>query len=345
MSDSSVEDERWLVDPKVARPAFWIVHAMGILQFMAAGALLIYGVSVAEWVFAGIVSLSAILFLVVASLLGARKGGVMVMGRDGAVRVFGRSAADFLEIPGEEIAGLRVIRRREFWGRESEPVFVCSVELARTSGTTLLLLDLPHMEAAEDAALTFREVTGWDILTEPVLPAAEAAAPITTGINVTPRTGDAEVTLRPGTRYALSVVTLVLALFSLVTGVLLLLAVESTGVAGFLFGPFLGALGVCCLLLWLFHAFGGQRVDLKNGRAWVYFYLGGWRLGRSDIGWSASEGRARLRTRGAMGFALELISEGRIVSLGPGCTRGAAVDPGALVALGDHLLTRRTQAP
>jgi hypothetical protein len=343
MTDSA-ETERWLVDPKVTRPAYWIVHAMGILQFMAAGALLIYGVSMAEWVFAGVISLSATLFLVVAGLLGAQKGGVMVMGRGGAVRIFGRSATDFLEIPAGEIAGLRVIRRREFWGREAEPNFVCSVELARTSGTTLLLLELSNMEAAEDVALTFREVTGWDILTEPAVAEGQMAAPKTTGISVLERSGDVEVTFRPGGRYALSAVTLALSIFSVVTGVLLLLAVESTGVAGFLFGPFLGALGVCCLLLWLFHALGGQRLDLKGGRAWVYFYLGGWRLGRTDVDWSVAESRTRLRTRGAMGFALELVSAGRIVSLAPGCTRGAAVEPAALVALGDHLLARRSQA-
>ncbi len=333
-------NDRWLVDPKVTRPAFWIVHAIGVLQLIGVGALLIYGSSVAEWVFAGIVLLSALLFLAVAGILGARKGGVMFLGAEGGVRMFGRSAADHLEVPAEEIAGLRVIRRQEFWGRETEPVFVCSVELARKSGTTLLLLELPNMEAAEDVALTFREVTNWDILTVPA-DAVRAEAPRAAGISLVRRSGDVEVTLRPGTRYALSLVTMALAGFSAVTGILMLAAVESTGVAGFLFGPFLGALGVCCLLLWLFHAFGGQRLDLKNGRAWVFFFLGGWRLGRSDIGWKAPDSRARLRTRGALGFSLEIVSEGRIVTLGPGCTNGAAVEPHALVGLGDHLLSLR----
>ncbi len=333
--------DRWLVDPKVAKAVFWMVHAMGILQFIGTGALLLYGESLAEFAMACILALSGLLFLAVAGILGARKGGVMVCGGGGAVRVFGRSAADYLEIPGADIVGLRVIRRQEFWGREAAAVFVCSVELARKSGTTLLLLEFPNMEAAEEAALTYREVTGWDILTEPVPPAGRCAPPKGTGVTVTQRADAIEVKLCPGMRYALSLVTVALASFSAVTGGLMLLAVESTGVAGFLFGPFLGALGVCCLLLWLFHVLGGQSLDLKNGRAWVHFYLAGWRLGRSDIGWAAPLSRARLRTRGALGFALELVNDGRIISLGPGSTRGAGVDPEALVGLGDYLLANR----
>lgn len=332
------ETDRWLVDPKVTRVAFWMVHALGVLQFIGAGALLLYGASLAEWALAGILALGGLLFLAVAGILGARKGGVLFRGEGGAVRVFGRSAADLLEIPATEIVGLRVIRRQEFWGREASPVFVCSVELARKSGTTLLLLEFPDMEAAEDAALTFREVTGWDILTEPVPPLQRSAPPAASGVEVAQRSGGIAVTLRPGVRYALSLVTVSLAAFSVVTGGLMLLAVESTGVAGFLFGPFLGALGVCCMLLWLFHVLGGQRLELKSGRAWVYLFLAKWRPGRSDMGWVAGKSRARLRTRGALGFSLELVSGGHILSVGPGCTCGSAVGPDALVGLGDYLL-------
>lgn len=337
----AVGTSRWLVDPKVARLAFWTVHAVGVLQFLAAGALLLYGESGAEWAFAGIIALSGLLSLAVAGVLGSRKGGILALGKGGAVRVFGRSATDVLEIPAADIVGLRVIRRQEFWGRNAEPVFVCSVELARTNGTTVLLLEFPNLEAAEEAVLTFREVTGWDILTEPGQPVARTAAPRTAGISLVQRSGTAEVILRPGMGYALSLVTLALAVFTTITGVLMLLAVESTGVAGFLFGPFLGALGICCLLLWFFHAFGGQRLDVTEGRIWAWLFLGGWRLGRTDLTWKDPDSRARLRTRGALGFSLELVSKDRIVPVGAGCTRSSAVEPEALMCLGDHLLSRR----
>jgi hypothetical protein len=332
----------WLVDPKESRLGYWLIHAMGALQLFGAGALLLQGQTVAGWSFAAVLLLSGALFLVVAGTLGARKGGIQWLPGSGNVRVFGRNAADVLELPAGELAGLRVVRRQEYWGRSEEPVFVCSVELERVRGTSLLLLEFPNLEDAQDAAHTFRGATGWKLLgEEDAVEAQECAAPRSSrGLTVTPEGGMTRLRLHPGMRYALSSPTVTLGLFSLVTGVLLLLGVEATGVLGFLFGPFLGALGLACIVWWSLNALGGQHLLVAAGTVGHGFRLGAWRLGQGELPWKGGEARTRLRTRAALGFSLELVAGNRIVAVGSGATRKAALEPHQLVAVGDWLHTQ-----
>ncbi len=343
MARGRAEELTWLVDPKEARMAYWMVHAMGAVQLLGAGALVIYGGSIGELVLSGLLLLSGILFVAVAGILGAPRGGAAFCPHNGALRVMGRSASDVLEIPSSEILGLRVIRRQEFWGRESEPVFVCSVEVGCRSGVSILLLELSNLEDAQDVALTFREVSGWDILTESEDGSAGAKQPLS-GPGVVEAVSGAGVVWRvqPGVRYALSLVTVSLGLLSLVTGILLLAAVEATGVAGFLFGPFLGALGICCGLLWLFHVVGAQKLEVIHGQAVFAWGLGGLTLGRVELRWNR-KGRVRLKTRGALGFVLELVHENRMVTVGAGSTCGSAVPPEALLRLASRLLAERAE--
>jgi hypothetical protein len=326
----SREEGIWLVDAKRSAAGYWLVYGLGILQLFGAGTLVLHGGSLAGYVLGAIVGLSALLFLSVARTLGAGKGGVAFMPQGRKLVMYGTSETDTLDIPAPDGSGFVVRRRKEFWGREAEPRLISSVEFV-SGGISYLLFEPRTLEDAEEAALTFRTATGFPILTEDGRKTNEGR-----GDEQQPVAGmDApESFLLPrGTTHALWGPTLLLALFALVTGGLLLATVKSTGVVGFLFGPFLAAVGASCLALWVVRSFGVEKLTLFDDGVELQLALGGKRLMRQTLTVEGPGAYARLRTKGAMGFRLEFVAGTQVLTAGTGSSHRGALKPRRLVEI------------
>jgi hypothetical protein len=332
----------WLVDSKRSATGSWAIHAAGILQFIGAVAMVYDNPAPVEFAFAAILALSGTLFLQVAAMLGAEKGGVRLRGEK--VELFGCSTRDSLTLPKNNITGIHVVRRKEFWGKDSEPTFTSSIEAARHSGTTLLLLEMLSLDNANEAALTFRQVTGWPIQQkEWQAPEQHKALPNLPGIQTVSGDFQTVVTLQLGPRYALGPLTFTLALFAMVTGVLLLLGMEATGILGAMFGPFMAALGVCCMGLFVFRAFGAENLTLSPGALNHSIRLGPWTFGNKELVTKNLAVRPRVRSRGPLGFSLELMAGDQILPVGTGINRHCRVKPESLLQLGDYIAWKATK--
>jgi len=335
----------WLVDPKRSPVGYWFVYTCGILQFFAAGALVFSGRGATELALAGVLVLSAALFVSVAGLLGARKGGACFEPSRQEIVLFGRNENDRVAFPLAGLTGLKVVRREEYWGRSQEPVFVCSVELATSEGLSVLLLETPTLDDAHEAALMFRQATRLDVLGDP---APQTSDPPSQPIGIENRPDFARgfvgagkskiedpLALRTGPRWALSSTLLLLALFCLVSGVLLLAGLRETGVLGFLFGPVAVTLGVLLLALWLYKALGAQHVLVSPGSLEHTYHMGPLSWGRRTLSFDkgSPSPTVRLRSRGSQGFSLEVISGGEVAVIGSGATTSSRLTPRRLLEL------------
>lgn len=324
-------DERiWLVDSKRSAAGYWLVYGLGILQLFGAGALVFQG-GQAGYALALILGLSAALFLCVARTMGAGKGGVAYLPSGNKLVMYGTGGDDTLDIPVLEGDGFAVRRRKEFWGREAEPVLVSSVEFV-SGGVSYLLFEPRTLDDALEAALTFRTATGL-----PMLPdddeVAEGDARGAKKKRGAGRNAPESFLLRRGPTHALWGPTLLLALFSLTTGGLLLASVKSTGVVGFLFGPFLAAVGACCLALWVVRSFGIEKLTLFDDGIEQQVALGSRRIMRRTLTPEAPGAYARVRTQGALGFRLEFVAGSQVLVAGTGSSRRGALKPRRLVEI------------
>jgi hypothetical protein len=337
----------WLIDPKRSAFGYWFVYGAGILQVFGAMALSWYGSSLVEWAFAAILLCSALLFLAVAKILGARKGGVALEpGRD-SVCVFGRDAGDGLRFPLSEVTGILVRRRMESWAKLPEPVLVSSVELAVGEGLSVLLFEASTLDQAQEAALAVRQVLKKPILQIEGTPAASDRS----GGRGTPmaalrsrKEGDATILeFGTGMRWAFSAAAALLTLFCVLTAVLLLAGLRTTGVIGFLFGPFAGMFGLVLLALWLFKWLGSERLRIRPGSIEQSFVFLGRAWGTQRLEWGPDGGiQARIRSRAALGLSLELLSGGKALAVATGSTRGCSCPPSVLPTLARQVLAATT---
>lgn len=327
----------WLIDPKQSRFGYWFVYACGVLQLFGAGTIVYHGQTLQEVGLASCLGLCALLFLSVARALGSRKGGVACL-PDGSVELYGRNERDRLTVPGSRLAGVLVKRREEYWGGQDSQVLVWSVSLPTIDGTSLFLLEPQSGDDASEVGLMLRQVLKVPVLSE--LPELKGEAPAVLGLQGRREGGKVSWILSAGMNWAFSPQVMLLALFSLLSGGLLLVGVEATGVAGFLFGPVFCALGLCLVFLWLVRSFGGDVLILDGKRLEHYTFLGPYSWGRKSVDWTGADFQARVKTRGSQGFALELVCGNRIVVLGAGSTTGSRVGPADLVELGNYLQHR-----
>ena len=330
----------WLIDPKQSRFGYWFIYGCGVLQIFAAVALVTTGQAATEYALAAVITFSALLFLSVARIVGARKGGIAFFAGDDVVAAFGTGEKDRTDFPKAGFRGVALERRREQWGKSEDPVFVWSVHLPTSAGVSLLLLELPATESANEAALAMRHALKLPILKDGDCrsrpqPDGRLAAQ---GLDVKPGVEEV-IEFSQGAHWSLSMPVLLLALFSLVSGSLLLAGVAVTGVVGFLFGPILACLGLLLLGLWAFKALGTEKLVLAGEELRHSFRLSKFSWGARSL--SADEPvSARLRTRGGLGFSLEVVAGGRMLIVGSGSTAASRTPPAALVQLGHHIACR-----
>jgi len=331
------------MDPKQAKFGYWFVYAAGAIQLIGTAALFVYGTSVVESCIAVMLALSGLLFLAVARVLGAKKGAVTYYPATEQVVVTGKDGNDTAAFSMADLVGILVRRRKEFWGKSAEPVLVSSVELATRQGLSLFLLETPTLEEAEEAALYIRQAVKLPVVHDDDLqtgPGQDAARPSPPqGFRVRKLGRSVEMHYGTGTRWALSVPIAITALFCLASSALLLGGVKTTGVLGFLFGPVAGLLGICFALLWTFKGWGRERLVVHKDRIEHSFHLGSKSWGQQKFGFSKEGIAARFRSRGALGFSLELMSGGKIAVVGTGSTRASNLPPGSLIDLGNYVIS------
>ena len=330
----------WLIDPKRSRFGYWFIYGCGVLQIFGAVALVASGESATEYTLAAVVTSSALLFLSVARIVGARKGGIAFFPGEKEVTAYGTGEADRLSFPVDAFRGIALERRREQWGKAEDPVFVWSLHLPMSAGASLLLLELSSTDGANDAALAMRQPLKLPILRDDDCRSDPQPAGRLTAEGLSVRPGVEEtIEFGAGVRWSLSAPVLLLALFSLVSGSILLAGVAVTGVVGFLFGPILGCTGLCLLGLWAFKALGGEKLVLAGEELRHSFRLG-------SISWGARSlptrepVATRLRTRGGLGFSLEVLAGGQMLIIGSGSTAASRTPPATLVQLGHHIASR-----
>ena len=330
----------WLIDPKQSRFGYWFIYGCGVLQVFGAVALVASGEAASEYALAAVVTFSALLFLSVARVVGARKGGVAFLPGENVVAAYGTGEADRVSFPLDSFRGIALERRREQWGKAEDPVFVWSLYLPMSAGASLLLLELSSTEGANDAALAMRQPLKLPILrdedcrSEPQ-PCGRLNAD---GFDVRPGIEEV-IEFGAGVRWSLSTPVLLLALFSLVSGSLLLAGVAVTGVVGFLFGPILACTGLCLLGLWAFKALGGEKLVLAGEELRHSFRLGRFSWGGRSLS-AGGPVATRLRTRGGLGFSLEVLAGGQMLIIGSGSTAASRMPPASLVQLGHHIASR-----
>jgi len=330
----------WLIDPKTSLFGYWFIYGCGVLQIFAAVALIATGQAPPEYALAVVIIFSALLFLSVAKIVGQRKGGVAHFPAGDVVSAFGTGEQDRADFPKAGFRGVALERRKELWGKTEEPVFVWSVHLPTYSGVSLLLLELSSTDAANEAALVMRQALSLPIVKDAESrdqpqPAGRLNAP---GLDVKPGVEEV-IEFSQGIRWSLSTPVLLLSLFSLVSGSLLLAGVSVTGVVGFLFGPIFACMGLFLLGLWAFKALGGEKLVLTKEEIRHSFRLGKFSWGARTV--SAGEPvSTRLRTRGGLGFSLEVLSGGRMLIVGSGGTLASRTPPATLVLLGNHIACR-----
>ncbi len=144
-----------------------------------------------------------------------------------------------------------------------------------------------------------------------------------------------QISVGPG--WGLGVAVLPAALFSLLTGGLLLAGVNSTGVLGFLFGPVALFTGVGLGVLWLYKAFGREVVIRETSAISVSCHWGPFQWGKARLDSSATPPRCRLRSRGPNGFCVEALADGHIVLIGVGSGQGTRTAPERLFDLARRL--------
>lgn len=326
-----------LIDPKQSRFGYWFVYGAGVLQLFGTGALLVYGAGAVEYLLAVVLVLSAALFLAVARVIGAAKGEVHLDESRQEVVVTGRDEDDTLAFALKDLTGIVVRRRQEDWG---DAIFVSSTEFSTRQGVYVGLLEFSSLEQAQEAGLYIRQVVKLPLVQADQVPAmapelTRAAPPA--GISVAAAQGRVTLEFSTGIRWGLSLPISVLALFCLVSGGILLAGLEVTGIVGVLFGPVAVALGLCLGVLWAFKGLGFERLVLEPGRLLHSFHLASFSWGRKELPLDDAGLVARIATKGAQGFRLELLSGGKMVVLGSGSTTGSKLSPRGLVQLGSYI--------
>ncbi|MBM4353759.1 MAG: hypothetical protein FJ109_08180 [Deltaproteobacteria bacterium] len=367
-SRDSVREPVWLVDPKRSPVGFWLISTFGLVLLAGAVALGLQIGSDAELALAAILVTGGFLFLSVAIVLGAARGGAAFFPHEQVVRLFGRSSDDALAVPLSELIAISVIRRSETWGREDAPVLVSSVELTTQAGPTLHLLEFGSLEDAREAALMFRTVLKLPVVEPPddehqeggpgESPSADAGEcgpgpcgdisrsdrPAGAGQSVPQASRDSSdvrppvveaVSIGPG--WGLGIAILPAALFCVLSGALLLAGVESTGVLGFLFGPVALFAGVGLGLLWLYKASGSEEIVRTGAAVEQTHRWGPFRWGRNRLAFSPTELRCRIRSRGPNGLCIEALAGQHLLILAAGSGIGTRMPPEKLFELARRL--------
>lgn len=339
MTKPSESNPIWIIDPKEAKIGYYLIYALGILQVFACGALVYNAVSFREYILAGLLANLALLFLVVARLLGMKKGGIAYDPKQRNWLLYGRDTSDILTIPSSEVVGLAVERRTEYWGRSPEPVLVSSLHLVLRDGLRVALLQMPTLSDAQERAEMIREATGVAPIREGGVACDElpAEAPVAKGFLARNVGEGLAFDLRTGVAGPLAWTLALAALFCLASGGLLLAGLSVTGIVGALFGPLafflgLGFAGFLAVRFW-----GWEEVELKGDVMECRYRFCGRHWGKQQIKLQPQSTLMRLVTRGVHGFQLETLQGERMMILASGSTSRTALPPSALLGLARYM--------
>ncbi len=313
-----------LVDPRQNTVVGWVVYALGAVQVMGGGWVLLASEeeSLAARLFLTILlGVSGALFLLVGRLIGEPKGGMIWEAGSRRFRLAGANDEDTLDIPADEVRGVIVASRTERWGREETAVEIGAVELLLRSGATVLVAEPGDEERAGDVAMGLREVTG--------LPAVDAPT------RVTPRKPEAEV--RVGAGFPLGRPLSIAGILSLGVGGVMVANVANAPVFGFLFGPTLSAIGLCFLGLVVGKALATESLRVGAG-VWRHaVHQAGRQVIRRELDGEDAEGRIRVASRGGQGFCLHMVRGGSVEVALNGVSRRTRCSPQDLLTLAGDL--------
>jgi hypothetical protein len=274
-----------------------------------------------------------LLLVATAGLLAMRKGGMSIDRGARVVTVRGRSHADALVLPFDDI---RAVKLRSTGGEGP-----WSIELLLADGAVLLVGEADEEQAASDFAN--RLVQQLPCLLEGDADAGPAHSPTAKLQGAADRKATPEgvrYSFRVGSRAALSVVLPLFGAACLMLGGILMASVQESPLLGFLAGPPLALLGLALLLAAGAKVLAREEVVLGAAGVSHGFRCLGLRYGDRELPLpaDASVPYARIRPRGAHGVLLELVSGERSVTLASGVTtRSTGLDHRGIRALSAHL--------
>lgn len=245
-------------------------------------------------------------------------GGLFYDPRSGAVGVGLTGPQDIWWIGADALIGICISPSEPGAGEDADPWHAA---LCLPNGVEVVLADAPGRLVADELAQTLAGRLGLALLDAPPTPPP-------------PGTTD---TLRFGVREgaALNTALPLLGAAFFGVGVMLYVRVAVAPIFGFLFGPFLGLLGLTLLSISVIKRFATEEIQV-DGTCWTHRF----RLGRRAWGEGTcrtSSPRWRIRAKASRGAHLELVGEERILILGNGATTQSHQGVDALASLPSRL--------
>jgi len=256
--------------------------------------------------------------------------------------LYGESGTDPIPVPLNQIEEIAVHCAREVWGDAVHELWICEAVLKNDVRVILSQSDdehaLKHRAHQICEGLNRNEPTIYDEDTRPTPTAGTEQALGTAPQGVVH--GKDKMVLHVGSSGVLSRTLWAGGLVSVVVGTLLLMDVGNNGALGFMFGPFLGVMGIVLLAIPLTKTFLLEHIQWQaDGTLTHHNSAFGWHWGqqkhRLEDGWYV-----RLRQRGLHGGCLEVLSGGRTLVCSGGVHSGTRIQPKDLYWIARFLRSR-----
>jgi len=279
-------------------------------------------------------------------MLSSKRGG-MVCTPEHLV-LFGDSSRDHITVRLNQITDIVAHCVSERWGDEVHALWMC--EATVKDGPRIVLAQSDDEHALKHMAYTICEGLKRP---EPTI-YEEGAAPDQCSPSSAPL-GDAPagivatehaLVMAVGAAGFLARTLLAGGLVSLIVGVILLLDVKNNGALGFMFGPFLGVMGLVLAAIPICKALLFENLQLyAKGTLTHHVRALSWRGAEKTLplkpGWYV-----RIRQRGMHGGCVEIVSDGRIVTVCSGVHTRSRIQPDSLLWVGRFVQRRASsEAP
>jgi hypothetical protein len=275
-------------------------------------------------------------------MLSSKRGGMVCTPEH--LLLFGDSSRDHITVRLNQITDIVVHCVLERWGDEVHALWMCEATVKDGPRIVLAQSDdehaLKHMahiicEGVKRPEPTIYENDTAPEQSSPTTPLGDAPAGIVASQHA--------LVMTVGAAGALARTLLAGGVVSLIVGVILLLDVKNNGALGFMFGPFLGVMGlvlgaipICKTLLFEHMQVGTDGTLTHHVRALS------WRGAEKTLslkpGWYV-----RIRQRGMHGGCVEVVSDGRIVTVCSGVHTRSRIQPDGLFWVG-RFVQRRASA-
>jgi len=262
-------------------------------------------------------------------MLAARRGGMDRVDSD--LLLYGESGADAIRVPLAQIDNIAVHCVRELWGDLIHDVWVCEALLKDGLRVILAQSDDEHaLKHMANQICEKLEREGPIVYEDEPPPCPAYSGALGTAPKGVAHTADAMI-LSVGASGVLNRTLIAGGLVSVVVGTLLLMDVGNNGALGFMFGPFLGVMGVVLLAIPLTNSVLLEHIKLSpDGTISHHRSALGWHWGLQERtlhpGWYL-----RIRQRGVHGGCLEILSGGRILEFCGGVHARSRIKPDDLL--------------